>query len=218
MKGITASLAAVTLFCLYAAAAFVPDRPERAPQEIDPKVVEAWKKAGAIAGWYKRDEYGGWVSEFKPNDPALPAFHWRSFDPRVIAKVPAPSAPFALLLRFTEVTDAGMKEIARFKSLQTLELRYTKVTDAGLKEIAGLRNLQTLDLYNTMVTDAGMKEIAGLASLQILNLGGTQVSDTGLKELAALKSLQTLGLFATQVTDAGVAQLQSALPKLRVSR
>ena len=44
------------------------------------------------------------------------------------------------------------------------------MTDAGLKELAGLKNLQTLDLGGTQVTDAGLKELAGLKSLQSLNL------------------------------------------------
>ena len=44
------------------------------------------------------------------------------------------------------------------------------MTDAGLKELAGLKSLQTLDLNGTQVTDAGLKELAGLKSLQTLNL------------------------------------------------
>ena len=34
----------------------------------------------------------------------------------------------------------------------------TRVTDAGVKELAGLKSLQTLDLRDTQVTDAGLKE------------------------------------------------------------
>jgi len=33
------------------------------------------------------------------------------------------------------------------------------VTDAGLKELAGLKSLQSLDLFITHVTDAGIKEL-----------------------------------------------------------
>jgi hypothetical protein len=33
------------------------------------------------------------------------------------------------------------------------------VTDAGLKELAGLKSLQSLDLSRTKVTDAGLKEL-----------------------------------------------------------
>ncbi len=59
------------------------------------------------------------------------------------------------------MTDAGLKELAGLKSLQTLDLRNTQVTDAGLKELAGLKSLQKLDLDSTQVTDAGLKDAGG---------------------------------------------------------
>jgi internalin A len=46
----------------------------------------------------------------------------------------------------------------------------TQITDAGLKELAGLNNLQWLDLTGTRITDAGLKELAGLKNLQWLTL------------------------------------------------
>ena len=97
-------------------------------------------------------------------------------------------------------------------------LHNTQVTDAGLKELAGLTQLQTLYLTGTKVTDAGLKELAGLTRLQWLNLQGTKVTDEGLKELAGLKQLHMLFLDGTQVTDAGVQELQKALPKVLISR
>jgi hypothetical protein len=53
MKRITTLVAAVTLLCLYAAAASA-----QAAKEFDSKVVEAWKKAGAFVGWYGRNQSG----------------------------------------------------------------------------------------------------------------------------------------------------------------
>jgi internalin A len=50
-------------------------------------------------------------------------------------------------LAATEITDAGLKELAGLKNLQWLDLSSTKITDAGLKELAALKNLQTLDLW-----------------------------------------------------------------------
>ena len=243
MKRITTLIVAVTLLCLYAAAVSA-----QTPKELDPKVVEAWKKAGAKAGWYGLNRFGYYrFSEAKPKDPAaVPAFLCPSVRVEVIATLPAPSAPFAvdlsgtvmtevmtdallkelagfkslqnLDLRFTRVTDAGLKELADLKSLQTLDLDDTKVTDAGLKELAGLKSLQTLGLASTKVTDAGLKELAGLTKLQTLILNNTKVTDAGLKELAGLKSLQTLHLTATKVTGPGVNELRKALPDLKIKR
>jgi internalin A len=39
-------------------------------------------------------------------------------------------------------------------------LAWTQITDAGLKELAALKNLQTLNLNGTQITDAGLKELA----------------------------------------------------------
>ena len=94
-------------------------------------------------------------------------------------------------------------------------LSYTKVTDAGLKELKEITNLQLLSLAGTQVTDAGLKELKDLKTLIGLNLIGTQVTDAGLKELTNLTSLQTLYLSFTQVTDAGVKELKMALPMLK---
>ena len=35
----------------------------------------------------------------------------------------------------------------------------TEVTDAGLKELAGLKQLQSLDLIRTQVTDEGVRQL-----------------------------------------------------------
>jgi hypothetical protein len=40
-----------------------------------------------------------------------------------------------------------------------LHLGSTQITDAGLKELAGLKSLHSLELFNTPVTDAGLKEL-----------------------------------------------------------
>ena len=53
------------------------------------------------------------------------------------------------------MTDAGLKELAAIKSLQSLDLSFTEVTDAGLKELAGLKSLQNLGSRRTQVTGVG---------------------------------------------------------------
>jgi Leucine-rich repeat (LRR) protein len=107
----------------------------------------------------------------------------------------------------TQVSDAGLAQLAGLGSLQRLDLSNTQVSDAGLAHLAGLGSLQTLDLRETQVSDAGLAHLAGLGSLQTLDLSSTQVSDAGLVHLAGLGSLQTLDLSSTQVSDAGLAHL-----------
>ena len=109
-------------------------------------------------------------------------------------------------------------EKAPGKPVTTLDLSFTEVTDAGLKELAPLKNLTTLDLGYTKVTNAGLKELAPLKNLTKLYLNRTRVTDAGLNELGPLKNLTTLSLYDTKVTNAGVAELQKALPNCTISK
>src|SRR5262249_37583092 len=142
----------------------------------------------------------------------LPAFHFSEWEhgegeqsivsKGVVARLPVPTAAFGLDLSGTMVTDAGLKELARFKSLQALKLaNVSEVTDGGWKELTALKGLQSLDLSQAMLTDAGLKELAHLKGLQMLNLSATGMTNGRLKELTAFKSLQTLKLGYTEVTD-----------------
>src|SRR2546422_402791 len=105
MKHITTFLAA-SLLCATAAPAQGP-----AAKELDPKVVEAWKKAGAQVGWVEQVQLGYWRFAFaKPKDrAALPAFRFQTLESGAIGKLPGPAAPFALEFADPKVTDAGLK-------------------------------------------------------------------------------------------------------------
>lgn len=105
----------------------------------------------------------------------------------------------------TSIVGDGLKELARFKSLRTLQVS-PQLTDAGLRELAGHESLQELDLSQTKVTDAGQKELARLKTLQTLTVS-PQLTDSGLKELARLKALRSLDLRGTHVTPAGLKAL-----------
>ncbi|MSQ93286.1 MAG: hypothetical protein EXR98_01880 [Gemmataceae bacterium] len=130
------------------------------PQPLPKEIVGAWQKAGAEAGWVGLASNGGLDFQDKATGlaDAVPAFLF-SWKDGVVAKLPVPAAPFGLILGGTEVTDAGLKELASLKSLHTLDLSGMEVTDAGLKELAGLKSLHTLDLSGMEVTDAGVAEL-----------------------------------------------------------
>jgi len=121
-------------------------------------------------------------------------------------------------LEHSKITDAGLKELAAFKSIALLSLGSTKITDAGLKELAALKSLSALNLNSTKITDAGLRELAALKNLTSLSLVGTKITDAGLKNLAAFKNLTSVTLNSTEVTDAGVAELQKALPNCKIEQ
>ncbi len=119
-------------------------------------------------------------------------------------------------LRNTAITDAGLKEIGKLNSLTQLIVGKTQVTDAGLKELALLKNLNNLGLSHTKVTDAGLKNIKVLTALTKTHLPA-DITDAGLKEVAKLPNLSTLILDAqSQVTEEGRKEFQAALPKCMV--
>jgi len=110
-------------------------------KELPAEVVAAWKKAGAMVGWM------GAHSQFAAGESfttkreglqaarAVPAFRISEWRAGMLAKLPAPARAFGLFLRFSGVTDAGLKELAGLKQLTTLNLLGTQVTDAGRKEL-----------------------------------------------------------------------------------
>jgi hypothetical protein len=159
-----------------------------APKHFPQEIVTAWKEAGAKVGWIRAEKYSLFnPSPFlsdpfpldgyflfvpeeagKPGD--LPAFSLAGWEPGRLAKLPVPATAFGLVLRFTPVTDAALKELAGLSGLQTLDLSRTEMTYAGLKELRELKSLQELGLGQTEVTNTGLNAIGELKSLRGLNL------------------------------------------------
>lgn len=133
----------------------------------------------------------------------VPAFKFAKWH-EGFRELPRPQSGFGLSLGYTDTTDEGLKDLAGFHFLQSLELFRTQVTDAGLKELAGLKSLQSLNLSGTCVTNAGLEHLAGMETLQALTLFDTKVTDAGLKHLARLRSLRSLKLATLDVTNAGL--------------
>ena len=112
----------------------------------------------------------------------------------------------------------GMNEVKRtdpiFWEGKELVLSDTELTDAGLKEVATkLKQLKVLNLNKTKITDEGLKELVTVKNLEMLSLDGTGITDEGLKELYKLKELKKLYLRNTKVTKKGVKALQEKFGK-----
>ena len=104
----------------------------------------------------------------------------------------------------------GDNQIANLNSIPNiiwLNLAGTEVTDAGLKQLAGLP-LKKLHLERTKIGDEGLKHLKGATKLTYLNLYGTQVTDAGLEHIKSLPKLEKLFVWKSKVTEAGVAALQ----------
>lgn len=128
----------------------------------------------------------------------------------------------------TKVTAAGLKHLAQFPNLASLNLfGGPPLTDELVEALAELRLLHCLpsrdsnvgshpdgpdsvhglDLSRTKLTDASLKHIAALTNLAWLDLSHSPVTDAGLAHLGALKKLTRLDLNHTKVTDDGLKHL-----------
>lgn len=141
-----------------------------------------------------------------------------------------------MLHTVTMATAPNGKRPAKPEDVTSLSLIGTKVTGVGLKEIAGFKNLTTLNLPSSEVNDevlAALREVNLLHALGVatgekgkgatkpgevfaLDLARSKVSDTELKELAGLENLAELKLRGSKVTPAGVKALQKMLPKCKI--
>ncbi len=82
------------------------------------------------------------------------------------------------------------------------ELARTKVTDAGLKTLAGFHNLRSLDLSHTAITSANLGDLAPLQHLGRLNLTGTAIDSAGLAKIRSMRGLSHIYYFQTKASSA----------------
>jgi hypothetical protein len=97
-----------------------------------------------------------------------------------------------------------------------LKLGGTQITDGGLKDLAKLKNLTKLHLEHTGVTDQGIAQIKSLPHLEYLNVIDTKIGDAGLKDIASIKGLRSIYVWQSAVTDSAVAQTARKTPGLQI--
>ena len=103
-----------------------------------------------------------------------------------------------------QVTDEGMRHLARLPALQHLDLSGTSITDAGLQVLRNLPALRTLSLAWTAVTDDGIGALARCDQVEHVDLGATRAGDGALRALAGKRNLRHLVI---ALTDAGLPLL-----------
>ena len=92
-------------------------------QELPAELVAAWEKADARVGWMSADQFFlNFREGVEGKKGEVPAFRFRTWTAGVVAKLPQPQTAFGLDFTNAQVTDAGLKELAGLKSLQSLNL------------------------------------------------------------------------------------------------
>ena len=95
-----------------------------------------------------------------------------------------------------QMTDALLQRIASLDHVTRLELGGSKnVTDAGLRALARLPNLRHLDLSGTGITDRGLDVLRDLRDLRVFVMRHDAVSDAGVSNLAHCDRLERVEVF-----------------------
>jgi hypothetical protein len=105
----------------------------------------------------------------------------------------------------TAITDAGVRHLARFPTLQHLDLSGTSVTDDGLQVLRHLPDLRTLSLTWNRVSAEGIAVLARCEHIEQVSLGGSpEVGDAAVRALAGKRNLRHLRI---AMSDAGLPLL-----------
>jgi Leucine-rich repeat (LRR) protein len=117
-----------------------------------------------------------------------------------------------------KVTDRGLRQLTRLKSLRSLDVSGSHVTQEGLGVLSSIAHLEYLSLWGcTEIGDLSAPHLAALVSLRELDLTDTVISDKGLDELAKAPALRRLHVSGTRVTAAGARGFQERNAACRLS-
>lgn len=124
--------------------------------------------------------------------------------------------PTARLNASGTMTDAMLAEVSRVEGVTSLNLGGSKeLTDDGMRHLARLPRLRHLDVSNTAITDRGLAVLRDLPALETLALGMTRITDEGIANLAHCHELQDVNLSWTQTGD-GALRALAGKQKLRI--
>ena len=109
-----------------------------------------------------------------------------------------------------QTTDEGLRHLGGFPKLTHLLLKDTQASDEGLKEVAKLKHLEALYMWDaSAVSDRGVAHLARLSKLESLHLSNSKVTDDSLRVLGRLPTLTRLSLQGNRFTDRGLAHLKN---------
>jgi hypothetical protein len=83
----------------------------------------------------------------------------------------------------TKITDKGIAKLSRFKHLVGFRYTGNELSDVGLKDIAKIRSLQSLHITDAKVTDKGIAVLEVLVNLRELTIQNSAASQTALNAL-----------------------------------
>lgn len=119
-----------------------------------------------------------------------------------------------LKLDGTAVGDSAVRTMSSLP-LETLSLADCPLSDAGLEEIGRIRTLRNLNVARTQVTGAGFRALKNLELVK-LNATSTRFGVEGLIQIRGMKSLEELYLLAAGIVEQPKAKVFTTMPNLRI--
>jgi hypothetical protein len=119
------------------------------------------------------------------------------------------SGSLSINLMDNPITDDGLREIARYRRLNSLLLSETQITDAGLAYLRENDDLAVLFLNGTAVTDAGLAQLHGMSGLNTLQVPNTNVTSAGVLSAIEHMSLSSIAVDASVITPEIVTALDN---------
>jgi len=105
-----------------------------------------------------------------------------------------------------KISDDGLRQVARLRTLESLVVRSSQVTDDGLTHLRRLKRLKSIELRDCAATDAGITVLASLPMLEALSIHNVPVTGDCLSALAESQSLTQFELSGTSVRFRQIAQ------------
>ena len=107
-----------------------------------------------------------------------------------------------------QMTDAVLNRLSQLDHITSLDLSSSKeLTDAGLRHLARMPRLQHLNLSGTGITALGLDVLQQLKELTNVNLSWTAVTDAGVAHLSHCEHLERVDLSATHTGDGAIRKL-----------
>jgi len=123
-----------------------------------------------------------------------------------------------LILRGSEIDDAGAARIAQLHSLEYIDIAYTNVTAVGLARIATLPKLYRLDASYVDLDPAVVAGIEFSSSIRELRLQKTGIDDQCIDRFLKMASLKELDVRDCPISDDGKTRLKAAIQRVDVGK
>lgn len=128
-----------------------------------------------------------------------------SFDDRLLLLIGSHRDLEVLKIAYSRINGYGFSGFGNSTSLRELWLISTQLTDAGLQQIAGIPSLQSLHIIGeARISRRGLASIGRMGSLETLWLTNCKISDNDLEPLKDMKSLRELSLYGTEIQGYGL--------------